>query len=229
MIHNFVGRSPCKPHQHAVAHLRSLGEDAGERIPLYPGISRYIPDPFFCSRAEVGTHYLEVSPARAGMDRFPRIRPISSSGFPRTRGDGPRSQSYGDAMEAFPPHARGGPVPHWSCPGFVDTSPFAGPITRRSPGAGSTSTSYAEAARLVRLAAEHGVAWAQAFLGEMYERGFGVPQDNVSAHMWFNLAAAQATGEQREQIAERRDKIAETMTREDISEAQRRAREWSPE
>ena len=63
----------------------------------------------------------------------------------------------------------------------------------------------------------------------MYERGFGVPQDNVSAHMWFNLAAAQATGEQREQIAERRDKIAETMTREDISEAQRRAREWSPE
>ena len=37
LIHNFVGRSPCKPHQHAVAHLRSLGGDAGERIPLYPG------------------------------------------------------------------------------------------------------------------------------------------------------------------------------------------------
>ena len=43
MIHNFVGRSPCKPHQHAVAHLRSLGGDAGGRIPLYPGISRHIP------------------------------------------------------------------------------------------------------------------------------------------------------------------------------------------
>ena len=54
LIHNFVGRSPCKPHQHAVAHLRSLGGDAGGRIPLYPGISRHIPDPFFCSRAEVG-------------------------------------------------------------------------------------------------------------------------------------------------------------------------------
>ena len=46
MIHNFVGRSPRKPHQHAVAHLRSLGGDAGgpsHYIPLYPGISRYIP------------------------------------------------------------------------------------------------------------------------------------------------------------------------------------------
>ena len=88
---------------------------------------------------------------------------------------------------------------------------------------------YAEAERLVRLAAAQGFAWAQAFLGEMYKIGLGVPQDNVSAHMWFNLAAAQSTGEQREQIAERRDKIAEAMTREDLSEAQRRAREWSPE
>ena len=45
LIHNFVGRSPRKPHQHAVAHLRSLGGDAGgasHYIPAYLGISRYI-------------------------------------------------------------------------------------------------------------------------------------------------------------------------------------------
>ena len=50
MIHNFVGRSPRKPHQHAVAHLRSLGGDAGgasHYIPAYLGISRHISDPFF--------------------------------------------------------------------------------------------------------------------------------------------------------------------------------------
>ena len=56
MIHNFVGRSPRKPHQHAVAHLRSLGGDAGgpsHYIPAYLGISRHISDPFFCSRASL--------------------------------------------------------------------------------------------------------------------------------------------------------------------------------
>ena len=62
----------------------------------------------------------------------------------------------------------------------------------------------------------------------MYGDGRGVPQDDVSAHMWLNLATAQSTGEQRERIAAARDAVAERMTREDLSEAQQRAREWSP-
>ena len=39
-----------------VAHLRSLGGDAGgasHYIPAYLGISRHISDPFFCSRASL--------------------------------------------------------------------------------------------------------------------------------------------------------------------------------
>ena len=46
--------------------------------------------------------------------------------------------------------------------------------------------------------------------------------------MWLNLAAAQSTGEARERHAAARDAVAERMTRENLSEAQRRAREWSP-
>ena len=51
-----------------------------------------------------------VSPARAGMD----LRPPTSSpwrgGFPRTRGDGPRTDTGKDGKRQFPPHARG-----WTC------------------------------------------------------------------------------------------------------------------
>ena len=54
------------------------------------------------------------------------------------------------------------------------------------------------------------------------------PKDGV--HLWWlNLAAAQSREEERELIVKIRDSVAESMTREDLSEAQRLAREWSPE
>ena len=87
----------------------------------------------------------------------------------------------------------------------------------------------AEAVRWYRLAAAQGDADAQVSLGTMYAEGLGIPQDKVSAHMWFNLAAAQSTREARERHAKARDSVAESMTREELSEAQRRAREWAPE
>jgi hypothetical protein len=86
----------------------------------------------------------------------------------------------------------------------------------------------AEAARWFRAAATEGHAGAQFRLGMMYDLGRGVPQDYVEAHMWFNLAAAQSSGEDRDTVVERRDSVAERMTAEQIAEAQRRAREWTP-
>ena len=38
-----------------------------------------------------------------------------------------------------------------------------------------------------------------------YNEGEGVPQDYVEAHMWYNLAASQLTGEARELVVENRD------------------------
>ena len=65
-----------------------------------------------------------------------------------------------------------------------------------------------------RHAAEQGDASAQYFLGFAYANGRGVPEDDVTAHMWLNVAAA--TGDE-----------AARMTREQIAEAQARAREWA--
>ena len=84
----------------------------------------------------------------------------------------------------------------------------------------------AEAVRWYRLAAEQGQAGALNNLGLAYGTGRGVPQDYVAAHMWYNLAASRSTGEDRELSVRNRDLVAAQMTPEDLSEAQRRAREW---
>ena len=88
---------------------------------------------------------------------------------------------------------------------------------------------YAEAVRWYRRAAEQGDADAQFNLGVMYGKGQGVPQDYVATLMWFNLAASRlAPGEDRDSAAKNRDIVAKLMTREQIAEAQRLARDWKP-
>ena len=85
-----------------------------------------------------------------------------------------------------------------------------------------------EAVRWFLAAAEQGHAWAQNNLGVMYANGQGVPQDYIQAQMWYNLAASDLTGDDREWAVKNRDEIAEKMTSEQIAEAQRLAREWKP-
>ena len=82
------------------------------------------------------------------------------------------------------------------------------------------------AADALRVRAEAGVAEAQNNLGVSYGTGAGVPQDYVQAHMWANLAASRRTGEDRETSVSLRDRIADELTPDDLSEAQRFAREW---
>ena len=71
-----------------------------------------------------------------------------------------------------------------------------------------------------RRAAEQGDARAQKNLGSMYGNGFGVVQDHSTAHMWFNIAAANGSSG----AANRRDEIESRMNADVILEAQRRAR-----
>ena len=55
----------------------------------------------------------------------------------------------------------------------------------------------------------------------MYEWGKGVPQDNVYAHMWFNIAASTSND-----AADRaRDMVAEDMTPAQIAKAEKLASE----
>ena len=84
---------------------------------------------------------------------------------------------------------------------------------------------YAEAVRWYRKAAERGHAQAQFNLGGAYGLGQGVPQDVVYAHKWLNLAGSQG----HEQAQELRRMSEDTMTREQVAEAQRLAREWMRE
>ena len=86
---------------------------------------------------------------------------------------------------------------------------------------------FAEGVAWYRLAAEQGNASAQVALGELYADGRGVPQDLVEGHAWLNLAASRLTGEQREGAVTARDRVAERMTRADLSEAQGRASGWN--
>jgi len=85
---------------------------------------------------------------------------------------------------------------------------------------------YTEAIRWYRLAAGQGFADAQYNLGLMYATGQGLPQDYVQAHMWFNLAASRLTGEAREAAVGHRELAAGQLPPDDLSEAQRLAREW---
>lgn len=71
-------------------------------------------------------------------------------------------------------------------------------------------------------AAEKGKAEALYDLGLLYSIGHGVEQDNVEAHKWFNLAAMRGMISAQIDRAE----VADGMSNGEISEAQKKAREW---
>lgn len=87
--------------------------------------------------------------------------------------------------------------------------------------------SFVEAARWFRSAAERGHVLAQHNIGVFYFEGRGVPQDFVEAHKWLNLAAAGSPSGPN-LAAQVREKVAGYMSRSQIAEAQRLAREWKP-
>jgi hypothetical protein len=83
---------------------------------------------------------------------------------------------------------------------------------------------YKQAIYWYAKAVEQGNADAQLNLGGMYRYGNGIPKDYVMAYMWLNLAAAKGNASARINL----DNLEKEMTREQIAEAQRLAREWKP-
>ena len=77
----------------------------------------------------------------------------------------------------------------------------------------------AQAVNWYRQAADQGNALAQYNLGMRYNQGDGLPQDRVEAYKWLRLAAAQNLPD----AAKARDELKRSMTREQITEGQRRA------
>jgi TPR repeat protein len=70
---------------------------------------------------------------------------------------------------------------------------------------------------------------AQLNLGGMYVKGWGIPQDHIQAHMWYNLAAANSLwGTEREMALRYRDWVATRLPPIQLAEAQACARRWQP-
>jgi len=80
----------------------------------------------------------------------------------------------------------------------------------------------AQAAAWYRKAAEQGGAIAQYNLGFMYYSGRGVPQSNIVAYALFRLAASQDAD-----AATALEKLASSMTAQDIAKAQNLARDMA--
>jgi len=97
-------------------------------------------------------------------------------------------------------------------------------------GEGGVPQDYAEAAKWFHSAADRGNPEAQYNLGLAYATGEGVSLDNVSAHMWLNLAAARFsssdTGKRRDAV-HNRDLVAGKMTPRQVGEAERLASAWN--
>jgi TPR repeat protein len=75
---------------------------------------------------------------------------------------------------------------------------------------------------VVELGAGSGAPESLFELGLMYCTGRDVQPDLVAAHMWFNLAAIRGNVEAKRYRME----IAREMSKAEIAEAQRLAREW---
>jgi hypothetical protein len=71
--------------------------------------------------------------------------------------------------------------------------------------------------------ANRGDAEAQTYLGLLYANGQGVPQNDVTAYMWWYLVTASQIRGSQKIAADNRDKVARRMTPAQIAEAQRLA------
>jgi uncharacterized protein len=88
---------------------------------------------------------------------------------------------------------------------------------------------FERAAFWLRKAADQDWSVAQEDLGAMYEAGYGVPKDYVQAHMWLKLAASRVRDNYSGEVyVKARDDLADKMTTDQVTQAQRLARDWGP-
>jgi TPR repeat protein len=88
---------------------------------------------------------------------------------------------------------------------------------------------HAAAAKWYRVAADRRHPQAQYNLGLLYAAGEGVEQDLRLAYMWLNLAVSHfppSETRNRNAAMNSRDVVANKLTREQVTEAQKLAREW---
>jgi TPR repeat protein len=83
----------------------------------------------------------------------------------------------------------------------------------------------AQAAAWYRKAAEQGDAGAQGTLGVLYSIGQGVPQSDVEAYFWLDLAAA-AKGPNQGKYAANRQMVGQHITADELADVEDRVKKW---
>ena len=83
----------------------------------------------------------------------------------------------------------------------------------------------AQAAAWYRKAADQGDAGAQGTLGVLYSMGQGVPQSDVEAYFWLDLAAA-VKGPNQEKYAANRQMVGQHITADELSDVLDRVEKW---
>jgi uncharacterized protein len=87
------------------------------------------------------------------------------------------------------PMARAAALTAWLVVAAVTGTAIAGPL--EDARAAYESGDYATAMRIFRPMAENGDAIAQYYLGDLYDKGRGVPQDYAEATKWYRRSAEQ--------------------------------------
>ena len=88
---------------------------------------------------------------------------------------------------------------------------------------------YAKAAYWLQQAAELGNHHAQQLLAYHYRDGLGIAQNKVEAYKWLELAIPKLKpSPARDSWIELREQLGETMTAQEVAEAERLARDWRP-
>ncbi len=83
----------------------------------------------------------------------------------------------------------------------------------------------AQAAAWYRKAADQGDAGAQGTLGVLYSIGQGVPQSDVEAYFWLDLAAS-VKGPNQEKYAANRQMVGQHITADELSDVEDRVKKW---
>ena len=124
---------------------------------------------------------------------------------------------YATALAEWTPLAEGGDA---------TAQALLGLMYRGNPGMAADDAISTE---WYRRAAEQGHAHAQYNLGLAYLAGRGVEQDDIAAYMWLDLAAQgiPTSADGTNTASQRRDALAESMTAEEIAEANRRSESWT--
>ena len=82
-----------------------------------------------------------------------------------------------------------------------------------------------QAAAWYRKAAEQGDAGAQGTLGVLYSIGQGVPQSDVEAYFWLDIAAS-VKGPNQEKYAANRQMVGQHITADELSDVEDRVKKW---